>query len=164
MATLYHGEYVPSQTPYATILASFILIMCIAFTWQAMNAINLYAEIRYNGNTVEGRWTSSYPAPMTGEEVATYAFEVDGITYRGSQPNPLAPTPIEQGAPIDIVYSIEDPDLSRVAGTEGYSVQNVIEIVISVIMSILAVQFLFAYHTQRSAWIFMISSQFQYRR
>lgn len=161
MATPYRGEYVPSLSPYATILAIFLLIMCIAFVWQAVNTINLYAELRYNGNTVEGRWTSSYLAPMTEEEIATYAFEVDGKTYRGSQPNPFAPTPIEQGAPIDIVYSIADPDFSRIAGTEGYRVQNVMEIVVSVILGILAVQFLLAYHTRRPAWVFMISSQFQ---
>lgn len=161
MATPYHGEYVPSQSPYATVLGGFVLVMCIALAWQAVNAINLYAELRDNGNTVEGRWTSSYLAPMTEEEIATYAFVVDGKTYRGSQANPFAPTSIEQGAPIDIVYSISDPDFSRVAGTEDYSLQNVIEIVIGIIIGILTIQYLFAYHLKCSAWIFMIASQFQ---
>lgn len=160
MATPYHVEYVPSPSPYATVLGGFVLVMCIALAWQAVNAINLYAELRDNGNIVEGRWTSSYLAPMTEEEIATYAFVVDGKTYRGSQANPFAPTPIEQGAPIDIVYSIADPDFSRVAGTEGYHILNVIEIIVSVIIGALAVQFLLAYHQKRSAWIFMISSRF----
>lgn len=158
MSTPYSSEYVPSSSVYANILVIFTLIMCFAFTWQAINAINLYADLRNEGNIAEGRWTASYADPATTEEIAAYSFTVDDKTYRGSQPNPISPAPIVQGDPVDIVYLTSDPTQSRVAGTEGYRIQSIIEIIISAVIAILAVQYLFAYHNRRPAWIFMVQS------
>lgn len=154
----YNKDHIPSYTVYADVIGVFVIVMCIAFGWQAMNAINLYAELRGNGQLADGRWTASYPDSMTGEEVVAYAFDVNGKTYRGSQSNPFASTSIQQGESVDIIYSVTNPKFSRIAGTEGYNLQNVIELILSLVIGIFAVQFLFAYHTKRSAWVFILHS------
>jgi len=132
--------------------------MCIAFAWQAINSINRYADLRTEGKIVQGRWTASYIDPFTNEEIAAYAFVVDEKTYRGKQPNQTTANQYAQGQPVNIVYWVSDPKLSRVVGTEGYSIQNLIELVISIIIGALAGQFIFAYHRKCSAWILILKS------
>lgn len=161
MTSQFKNTYIPSSSNYATVIAFFILVMCIAFAWQAINAINQYANLRSNGEVVVGRWTSIYLAPMTEEEITTYAFEIDGNTYRGSQPNPFNAELVEQGGEIDIVYDVDNPKSSRIAGTENYQAQNIIELIISLFIGVMSVQFLFAYHFKRPAWIFIIKNQIQ---
>lgn len=162
MTSQFKNAYIPSSSNYATIIACFILVMCIAFAWQAINAVNQYANLRSNGEVVVGRWTSVYLAPMTEEEVTSYAFEIDGKTYRGSQPNPFDTQLIEQGGDVDIVYDVDNPKSSRIAGTENYQAQNIVELIMSVLIGVMSIQFLFAYHFKRPAWIFIIKDHIQH--
>ena len=158
MLNIDSSEYVPSPTVYGDILGIFTIIMCFAFAWQAINSINLYANLRSEGKVAQGYWTASYDDPFTQDEIAAYSFVVDDKTYRGKQPNHTTGNQFDQGEDVSIIYWVADPDLSRVLGTEGYRVQNLIELFISIFVGILALQFLVAYHLKHPAWIFILYS------
>lgn len=151
------SEHIPLRPFSGDIIGVFILIMCFAFAWQAINAMNLYADIRNAGRVVQGRWVTTYVDPFNDTLIATYSFVIDGKTYRGRQPNPASPNQFTKNDPIDIAYLIDNPKQSRVSGTEGISIQNLLELIVSVIIGFFTIQYMFAYHTQRRAWILILT-------
>jgi hypothetical protein len=150
------SKHIPLRPFSGDIISIFILIMCFAFAWQAINAMNLYADIRNSGH-VQGRWVTTYVDPFDDTLIATYSFVIDDKTYRGRQPNPAPPNQFAKNDPVDIVYSMDNPKQARVAGTEGYRIQNLVELIVSVMIGFFTIQYMFAYYTESRAWILILA-------
>jgi formylglycine-generating enzyme required for sulfatase activity len=148
-------DTVPERSGYGDVFSILVIILCIALGLQAYTGLTKYAALRSHGVIAEGRWADRYTDPHDGKIYVIYYFTGGYKTYRNKQQVP-DDMPYTNGGPVSIIYLPDNPYLSRIAGTEDYQKTDAFILAFCTVINILSVQYLIAYHTQRSAWLSQI--------
>lgn len=146
---------VPKRPGYGDVFSVFAIILCAAIAAQAYAGYRKFAELRSDGVITEGYWADRYTDPRDGELYVVYYFWAGYEIYNSSQ---RAPEGISytRGDAVPIVYSPDNPNLSRIAGTEAIQYSDILILIIGDVLLIFSLQYLFAYYTRRSAWLLWV--------
>lgn len=157
--------YVPDDHPrrpgYGDVFSVFILIMSIAIGLQAYSEIDRYSTLRTHGVTVEGYWAGRFTNPADGEPYGIYYFTADGRSYNAQQMLDERISYTASGDPVPVIYLPDDPNQSRIAGTEHFGMGSVVKLALCAVVAILALQYLIAYYTARPAWVLRVVSRWR---
>jgi hypothetical protein len=149
------SDTVPKRTGYGDVLSMFAVILSIAVGLQAYAGLTELADLRAHGIVTEGNWADQYTDPNDGKQYVIYYFKVGYRTFRNRQQAP-EDVPYTNGGTVSVVYSPDNPELSRIARTEGVQNTHIFVLSVSAISATLALQYLFAYYTRRSAWVLLL--------
>lgn len=158
------SETTPNQSGYGDLFSVFAIILAVALSFQAFSELRHYYGLR-NGIEVEGRWVDNYIEPKTSAPTVVYSFTVAGQSYRARQVvSDYITDAYESGDSVAIIYLSNNPEISRLAGTVSFSYGYLVQLLISSIIIIFAVQYYFALTMQRTAWALVIWTRLRGRQ
>jgi hypothetical protein len=151
------ADNIPKRSGYGDVFGFFFIVLSIALGLQAYGEIFQFAGLRASGIETEGRWIDNYTEPNTNAPIVVYAFDVGEETYRNRQviPENLSEG-VGSGDAVAVVYLPDNPEISRLAGTEGYSMFYIAQFIVSAIVAIFALQYVIARKMGWVAWMLWI--------